>query len=329
MANPQAAAAQPDANTQLLAGIFTAQLQQATTLQQQQQQHYNQDQQRKRVKAVSTRTREWLLDESEKLSDCSGHSNIAVRAYLQALHKCFHRLPQPLPAGWQVDDMMKDLVYRTASGELGQCVEAFLNIGQHRALATYQDVVDHITQQFLGDQERAVLKQQLKSMRLKRGDDDIPRYTRRWLALADEAYPGQRNVNQEQKLADWYMASFHPGPIRDALFMVDPPLATLNAVITAASNLYTRQCKRERLDKEFDTPGGKYADPTHTEMEVDAINRGDFQREVLALQRQLKDIKEDNRKEKVEMQRQMQNMSSQQKWMAPMAWQQESQQQQW
>jgi hypothetical protein len=245
MAQPQPPAIDPN-----VAAIVQQHQQQLNLIQQQQQQQQQQHQnvqQRQQQRERRDRQRDWVSDEKEKIELCDGNVTKALRKWLRAINGSIPRLPAVLQP--HADDAIKALIKKTIIGDLDEEYETFLNNAPNRAGVTHQAVVQHLRDAFLGPDEGATLRDDLKTLK-QQAREQIPTYNRRYKMDADYAYPLPRAAMDEETLADMYMGSLKEGKVKDKVFGADPRLVTLHDSQRVAAEEWARQRRRARVQRE-------------------------------------------------------------------------------
>ena len=187
-----------------------------------------------------------LRQELERVPKCEGATAHSVREWLQELESS---IPYFVPA--RHDAITHKLIAGTARGGLRRTYDQFMDTQVNRANVTRQAVLLHLANAFLGGDENAVLREELKGITQGK-KEEAPAYGRRFSWMAGYAYPvPQRNPEQERDMADIFMANLLDGKIKDSCFEHQPPLVTLNAAITHADNEYERQKRRERVTRQY------------------------------------------------------------------------------
>jgi hypothetical protein len=184
-----------------------------------------------------------------------------------------------VPPGRHEDTYVKKLIVRTATSELFREVDNFLE-RNGRAVASWEAVLDHVLEAFLGPDEQEALKDEVRNLR-QGAREAIPAYNRRFIHAADLAYP-RPSTHQLYDLSVTYLKSLTKGRIQTRLADRDPPLQTLEQATTAAYSEWAKMRRADRILK----PG----QPTSNEpMEVDAIS---IREQLAAQERDIKSIRQ-------------------------------------
>ena len=274
MAQPQPQQGQAvDPNIAAILQQHQQQLNLLTQHHQTQQQQHQQAVQRAQQRETQEKQRHWVEKEKDKMDTCDGATQHSVREWIHAVQGAVNRVPQ----GLGVDDAIKELIEKTARGDLAEEHEVHLN--NHpagRAAVTHLAALNHLAQAFLGPDEAAVLKDNLKSLRQTKGD--IPAYNRKYARAAAMAYPiVPRPADVEEALAEAYMGSLMDGKVKDRVFAADPRLVTLQAAQNMAAEEWARQRRRARVQRD-----ARQEEPMDVgEMSVAEVNQTPM-REVMA-----------------------------------------------
>jgi len=182
--------------------------------------------------------------EKSRVGTCDGATTASVREWLRELAATVDYFSPN-----RVDRNLHRLIASTARGNLRAEYDTFMAGHLNRAAVTYRATATHLAQAFLGADESAALRDQLRQQR-QSAREEVPEYNRRFKRDADFAYPNaQRTPDQEQELADIYMASLRGGTVKDACFDADPQLATLAAAMTHADQVHARRRRRDRVTR--------------------------------------------------------------------------------
>ena len=215
-----------------------------------QQQHQHQQAELQAAAARATRERERreaeiiYQQERERITPCDGASSLPVREWLREIAGS---VPY-FPAG-QVNALAHRLIASTARGLLRSEYDTFMDAQPNRANVQHGAVTLHLANEFLGADETATLREELKRYKqLER--EEVPAFTRRFKRQAEYAYPqAQRNPDVESELSDMYMAGLGDGRVKDSCFEADPPVLTLAAAMNHAAAEHTRQKRRQRVTR--------------------------------------------------------------------------------
>jgi len=135
----------------------------------------------------------------------------------------------------------------TARGDLFEEYEAFMRLQAQRQAVTRQQLHNHLSNTFLGEDEVDILQCELSQLR-QREREDLPVYNRRFGKAADLAYPQQPRAQEtERLLANKYMSSLKSKRIIDHLADQDPRLVALQPAMTCAESYWTRLQRGRRL----------------------------------------------------------------------------------
>lgn len=195
--------------------------------------------------AVDKRTN-WVKKEAKKIDSCDGSTTRGVREWLRAVNGAVHRIP----AGADVNAHIHDLIEATTSHDLNEEYEVFMNAAPNRANVAHAAAINHMSTAFLGPEETATLKEDVRSAR-QSAREDLPAFNRRFKKAAEMAFPQlPRAPDVEEDLADWYMGGLCDRAVKDFVFGHNPRLVTLAAAQTAAYEEWARQARRKRVEKE-------------------------------------------------------------------------------
>ena len=182
--------------------------------------------------------------EKARVGSCDGSTTASVREWLRELAATVDYF-----AAGRVDRNLHRLMASTSRGNLRAEYDTFMASHLQRNLVSYRAAATHIAQAFLGTDESAALRDQLRQQR-QSAREEIPEYNRRFKRDADYAYPNaQRTPDQEQELADIYMGGLRGGTVKDACFDADPQLATLAAAMAHADQVHGRRRRRDRVTR--------------------------------------------------------------------------------
>ncbi len=182
----------------------------------------------------------WISDQKDKVGVCDGSVERDVRDWLRRIEASVARVPQ----GQDVNAYIRRLIVATATDDLLEEAETVDAAQGHDVLR------QHLADSFLGPDEANVLKENVKLIRQSQREN-VPHYNRRFRKAAAFAYPAPRNAGTEEMLADRYMGSLCNGKVKDRLFAHDPRLVTLQAAMGVATDEYSRQRRRARIQREF------------------------------------------------------------------------------
>jgi hypothetical protein len=251
MAAPGAAAAAPQAaNMQALINTLT-----------QAQNDRRQDDAAGREERIKrTKLNKWSANEKSKIEKNDGTCSLATRNWLRAVRAAMTRTPQLILAAGQqpaaliaaqaqIDvELGLELIAGTTCGEFGREVD------RHRAAQPNDAagaICDEMEAVFLGDDETAEMRADLRKLRQKGGprpENQIHAFSRSFTDLADQAYPvGQRIPDKERELAELFISALSKREVADELFKHQPPLITLNNAVNAAAAIHARLRRTTRV----------------------------------------------------------------------------------
>ncbi len=174
--------------------------------------------------------------EIERIGRCDGTTQNSVREWLQEMDAAL-----PYFAQARRDRVCQEITKGTARGPLRRTYDQFMAQQANHAHVTHQAITAHLANSFLGADEQATLRDELKLV-IQGKKELVPAYGRRYIWKASYAYPvALRNAEQEREMADTFMAGLRPGKIQDACFDANPPLITLQAAVNHAEGEYERK----------------------------------------------------------------------------------------
>ena len=214
------------------------------------------------------KVRAFAADESQHIPCCDGGSVKAVREWIRAINDASRNAPEP------INVYMLKLIRRTCRGDLYEEIERVRHASVGRVVS-WDHIVDHVLNTFLGPDEQLTLRADLKKM--AQGDrEDIPAFNRRFRKAADVAYPA-RSRDEEASVTTLYLAALRAGRIQDRLFEREPRLEVLADALMAAEGEWSRTNYRNRALQRSDEP-----------MEVDSMT---LREQMAAQERELKALK--------------------------------------
>ena len=195
--------------------------------------------------AIDKRTH-WVNKESKKIDNCDGTTIRGMREWLRAINGAVPRIP----VGADANLCMHELIEATTSTDLNDEYETFMNAAPNRANVAHAAATTHLATAFLGPEEAATLKEDVRHAR-QTERERLPAFNRRFKKAAEMAFPQlPRAPDVEEDLADWYMGGLREKAVKDFVFGHNPRLVTLAAAQTAAYDEWARQERRKRVEKE-------------------------------------------------------------------------------
>ena len=202
--------------------------------------------------------RRWIQQEEKRMDSCEGAPKRAVREWL----RCLHEAGTSVPPGMGNDSAGKALIKATSRGHLYAEYLSFLNRQLNPAAVPVAQVLAHLSEAFLGPDEDAVLKEDVKGMR--QGErEDLCAYNRRFSKTSELAYPFPRAGEIERTLTEYYVGSLVNGKIKDSVFDAEPRIVVLQTAMDAAAAEWSRRQYRGRVQQNV---------PKHEPMEVNVGN---------------------------------------------------------
>ena len=210
-------------------------------------QHQDRDNRIQNERLQSSIKDKFLKTQKEKVGLCDGNNLKQVRIWSRNIFATINRVPQ----GQNAEDYVIELIKETATGDLLDEVEAFMQAeATAMRAATVQSIRTHVNNTFLGPDEANQLKDKVRDIK-QSAREDIPAFNRRFAKAADMGYPAPRQDTEEQIVLEMYMAALANGRIKDRVFNQDPPTDTLAATMQVAADEYARQQRRHRVTREF------------------------------------------------------------------------------
>lgn len=188
--------------------------------------------------------REKTRDLVQQTTKCDGSTTSAVRMWIKEVSLAFNLVGA---AG------LVEIVTKTISGPLRFEIERFLTnfVAAQvvpRNAVPWNAIRDHVQAQFLNVDEAAALRDEVDKLRQSPYEPEA-QYSRRFREVADAAYPGHRNADQERILVRAYARGLNaPGLARKLVEEANPNC--LEAAIQAVSTFSERKDAYARLGRE-------------------------------------------------------------------------------